>query len=299
MDLQRQGGGGEQGYAMAALLVMLTIMAILMTAAMPVWRQQAQREKEEELVFRGQQYVRAIRLFQMKNQALPSSIDMLVDGRYIRKKFKDPITDDDFVPLGAAQGAAGQIGQLPGQLGQRGGSVPGQRGGGVPGQPGVGVPGQRGGAVPGQPGGSFVGQPGGSFVGQPGGSFVGQPGGSFPGAQGPPVGGVIVVASKSKAESIRIYQGRTHYNEWAFVFVNAGPGRGGVPGQAQPGLPGQGQPFPGRGGRGVGPGGASPNPFPSGPGRGGRGGTVPSIERPGGSATPFPTFPGRGGRGGL
>ena len=38
-------------------------MAILMTAAMPVWKHMAQREKEEELVFRGEQYAHAIGLF--------------------------------------------------------------------------------------------------------------------------------------------------------------------------------------------------------------------------------------------
>jgi len=43
----------EEGYAMAALLVGLSVMAVLMTVAMPVWKQLAQREKEEELVFRG------------------------------------------------------------------------------------------------------------------------------------------------------------------------------------------------------------------------------------------------------
>src|SRR4051794_15814835 len=43
-----------RGYAMAALLISMAITALLMTAAMPVWKQMAQREKEEELVFRGQ-----------------------------------------------------------------------------------------------------------------------------------------------------------------------------------------------------------------------------------------------------
>jgi type II secretory pathway pseudopilin PulG len=222
---------------MAALLVMLTIMAIMMTAAMPVWRQQAQREKEEELVWRGQQYVRAIRLFQAKNQSFPPSIDVLVQGRYIRQKYKDPITDDDFLPLGAA-GAPGQSqtglpAGVQADLGRRG--QPGKQGGTVPGQQAGAVPGQQGGA--------------------------------FPGAA--PVGGVIGVASRSKAESIRTYNGRTHYNEWAFVFVNTIPGgRGGVPGQ--PGLPG------GRGGQ------ATPGlPQPGGRGRGAQPGTIPSIERPG------------------
>ena len=52
---------------MAALLVALAVMAILMAVAMPVWRQQAQREKEAELVFRGEQYARAIALYSFKN----------------------------------------------------------------------------------------------------------------------------------------------------------------------------------------------------------------------------------------
>src|SRR3989304_8768077 len=52
-------GQSERGYAMAALLVSMAVMAIVMTAAMPVWRQITQREKEEELIFRGKQYARA------------------------------------------------------------------------------------------------------------------------------------------------------------------------------------------------------------------------------------------------
>src|SRR5260370_1023276 len=59
-------GQAQEGYAMAALLVAMSIMAVMMTVAMPVWKQSAQREKEEELVFRGKQYVHAIALFQRK-----------------------------------------------------------------------------------------------------------------------------------------------------------------------------------------------------------------------------------------
>src|ERR1700682_325011 len=50
----------EHGYAMAVLLVSMSIMAIMLTVAMPVWKQTVQREKEEELVFRGMQYVHAL-----------------------------------------------------------------------------------------------------------------------------------------------------------------------------------------------------------------------------------------------
>jgi type II secretory pathway pseudopilin PulG len=99
----------ERGYAMAALLIALAIMGILMSVAMPVWRQEARREKEAELVFRGEQYARAIALYRFKNanipNAFPPSIDMLVDGRYLRKKYKDPMTKDgefQIMPVGAS-----------------------------------------------------------------------------------------------------------------------------------------------------------------------------------------------------
>ena len=98
---------GERGYAMAALLVAMSIMAIMMTVVMPVWKQTAQREKEEELVFRGKQYVHAIGLFQRKfANAYPPNIDVLVDQRFLRKKFKDPITNDDFAPHPRRSGRA-------------------------------------------------------------------------------------------------------------------------------------------------------------------------------------------------
>ena len=99
-----RGQDDEHGYAMAALLVTLAIMGILLTILMPVWRHEAQREKEAELVFRGEQYARAIALFKFKNQniqnAFPPSIDFLVENRFLRKKYKDPMTKDgEFLPL--------------------------------------------------------------------------------------------------------------------------------------------------------------------------------------------------------
>src|SRR5262245_239503 len=113
----------QQGYAMAVLLVAMSIMAIMLTIAMPVWKHTAQREKEEELVFRGTQYVHAIALFQRKTaNAYPPNIDLLVRERYLRKKYKDPITNDDFVPLpvgaAAAPGTSGRDSQPGGRGGQ-------------------------------------------------------------------------------------------------------------------------------------------------------------------------------------
>jgi type II secretory pathway pseudopilin PulG len=201
---------------MAVLLVTMSVMAIMMTVALPTWRQLVRREKEAELVFRGEQYARAIQLFQTKSGpgTLPPTIDLLVEQRFLRKKFKDPITNDDFAPLvQVAGGAAGGTAAGAAQPGRQGGAAP---------QP-VGGAGQRG----------------------PAGA---QPG-TTPGAA--PVGGIMGVTSKSKEQSIRLYKGRNHYNEWQFLPVAraAAPGAGGSQAPGQRGGPQGGQ----RGAPGTGP----------------------------------------------
>ncbi len=52
-------------------------------------------------MWRGQQYDRAIQLYRKKNAAPgPPNLDALIQGRFLRKKFKDPITNDDFALIG-------------------------------------------------------------------------------------------------------------------------------------------------------------------------------------------------------
>ena len=69
-----------------ALLAAIIIIGITMTAAGKSWRQVAQREKEEELLFRGNQYVIAIERFYLampNRRELPQSIDALLkDDRF-------------------------------------------------------------------------------------------------------------------------------------------------------------------------------------------------------------------------
>jgi hypothetical protein len=64
MTTSVQQGRGQAGYAMAALLVGLAIMGVLMSVVLPVWSHAAKREREAELIFRGEQYTRAIELYQ-------------------------------------------------------------------------------------------------------------------------------------------------------------------------------------------------------------------------------------------
>jgi type II secretory pathway pseudopilin PulG len=206
---------------MAALLVALAVMAILMSVALPAWRQANQREKEEELIFRGRQYVRAIQLFQRRFAATyPPDVDTLVKQKLLRKKYKDPMVEDgEFEVL--------YQGMLLATTG-RGGTTQGQG---------------RGATAQGGQGTSFTFDSRSGAVTQ--GSQIGRAVG--------PRGGVLGVRSKSTETSIRVYNGATQYNEWQFLFVPAmaGPGQAmpgmrGGPGQAVPGMPGG----PGMGGRG-------------------------------------------------
>jgi type II secretory pathway pseudopilin PulG len=107
----------DAGFVMVALLVAMAVTAVWMGALLPAWRQQMQREKEAELIFRGESIARAIYLYRQKNgQNLPPSLDTLVSQRFLRKKYIDPITGKDFLPVAGAAGAPGGRAGGPGQL---------------------------------------------------------------------------------------------------------------------------------------------------------------------------------------
>lgn len=136
----------DRGYIMVVLLISMAVTSIWMSAMLPTWRQQVVREKEAELIFRGEQYARAIYLYRQENgQASPPDIDTLVEQRYLRKRYLDPITGEDFLPISAqtVPGAdAPQVGEAgPGGAGRAGGAG---RGGGPGGASGFGAPVQGG-----------------------------------------------------------------------------------------------------------------------------------------------------------
>ncbi len=228
---------GQAGYAMAALLVGLTVMALVMSAAGPVWQTAARREREAELVFRGEQYARAIQLFQRKYaNALPASVDVLINERFLRKKYLDPITNGEFQLLDAAQAAA-----ITASADGRGGGAGGRGGGPAGGSNELG----RTGGSPGAAGGGTT-----RTTAQPNGRGGVSVTSQRPGQAG---GGIVGVTSRSAEKSLREYRGRGAYNEWAFVpvqrqFTAGGgtggttvPGLGGGPGTAAPGAPAAGR----------------------------------------------------------
>jgi type II secretory pathway pseudopilin PulG len=102
---------------MVALLVSIAVAAVWMGTLLPSWRQQAIREREAELAFRGESYARAIYLYRQKTGNLPPTVDILVQQHYLRKKYLDPITGKDFLIVGGVGLQSGVGGGAPGQQG--------------------------------------------------------------------------------------------------------------------------------------------------------------------------------------
>ena len=68
---------------MAGLLVAIAVMGVTLSMVMPTWSTWAKREKEAELIFRGEQYMRAIELYQRRFAgAYPTDVDALMCALY-------------------------------------------------------------------------------------------------------------------------------------------------------------------------------------------------------------------------
>ncbi len=94
-----------RGFTYVALLAAIVIIGIALGSAGKYWQNVMLREKEEELLFRGNQYRSAIEryYFAKAPNAYPQSIeDLLTDNRtakgrrHLRQQFKDPMTGGDF-----------------------------------------------------------------------------------------------------------------------------------------------------------------------------------------------------------
>jgi type II secretory pathway pseudopilin PulG len=90
---------GQSGYVLLALMLAVTLILIALSVEAPRIAQQIKREKEEELVHRGKDYATAIKRFVHKNGGrFPLSVEQLEDTnhvRYLRKRYKDPMTGED------------------------------------------------------------------------------------------------------------------------------------------------------------------------------------------------------------
>jgi type II secretory pathway pseudopilin PulG len=71
---------GQRGYALVALLALMTIILIVTMSAAPSIRQQTRRDLEREAIARGEEVAEAIRAYIHMKGAPPTSMDELLDG---------------------------------------------------------------------------------------------------------------------------------------------------------------------------------------------------------------------------
>ena len=121
----------EQGYILLTLLLFVTILIITMAVVVPEVTFQVKRDREEEMIHRGVQYSRAIRAYVKKFGRYPTRVEDLENTnniRFLRRRYKDPITGKDFkllhvgeVQLMPGSGLAGAtpVSAMPGALGQQ------------------------------------------------------------------------------------------------------------------------------------------------------------------------------------
>lgn len=112
--------GDSAGYVLFGVLIGITLLGVGLTAAVTLWSQAVQREDEAELLFRGEAIARALERFQQDRPGtLPETLDELVEGKYLRRAWLDPMTGRSFRILRAeeaaapATSAAGVIGARP------------------------------------------------------------------------------------------------------------------------------------------------------------------------------------------
>lgn len=90
---------GEQGYVLLTMLLMIAVMGIMAATLVTSIKFDIKRDREEEMIHRGVQYSRAIRAYYKKFGRYPATIENLENTnqmRFLRKRYKDPLTGKDF-----------------------------------------------------------------------------------------------------------------------------------------------------------------------------------------------------------
>src|SRR6266702_1312533 len=159
MNLRRPrttGKPSERGYALLVAIFLVTALLLLTMRVAPNILTEGRREQEKEMIWRGKQYARGVKLYYRKMGRFPTSLDDLAKPkmgslRFLRQSYKDPMNKEDgswrFIYVGAAGQLIGSLKPRTGNLqippaGGLGTPASALNGPGAPPQPGVG--GQQG-----------------------------------------------------------------------------------------------------------------------------------------------------------
>ena len=246
---RRAVGSAQNGFALLMVMFLTTLVLLGAMAAAPYLRTERQREKEEEMIWRGKQYVHGIKLYYRKMGRFPTSVEDLTKPkvgslRFMRQAYKDPMNKADGSWRFIYVGPAGQlIGSLkPPQTVQMPGGQPGMPVGANP-QQATGFGASAFGQTPQGQVGSQAGSQPGSQPGQPNATQSGtngaQPAAAAQGSTAttadaaaanatpsgllnsdtPVLGGNIIgVGSKINKRSIIVYDKAKNYRLFEFVW---------------------------------------------------------------------------------
>ena len=266
----------QGGYALL-LVVFLTALLVVSTASIGLKIvTEGKREKEQEMIWRGKQYTRGIKMYYRKLGRFPNSLDDLTKPkigniRFMRQAYKDPMNKEDgswrLIYVGPA-------GNLIGSLNQSLSNVQ------MPSASGIGQPATGPGTIGGQTGtGTFGSNPAPGATGTTPGGFGAGTTGTPPGTPGAPgtatgtgtgtdtqavptgdtptiVGGNIIgIGSKINQPSVIVFEKAQNYRLFEFIWdpskdlgIGVGGQQIGTPlGTPQPGQSPTGQPPPGLG----------------------------------------------------
>jgi type II secretory pathway pseudopilin PulG len=284
------------------VIFLAAVMAIGLTIAMPSVLTQGRRSREEQLIWRGHQYDRAIRLYNQKTGRFAPSVDDLIKGvagvHFLRKAYKDPMNTVDgswrfiyvtqsgqlvgsirYVSLaqmaavvkaaaGGAEATAGPNGAPPGAAGGTPGGFGQGFGQAAPPNPQNPQNPTAGGtpAAPGTP--ATPATPADQSNPPANGQLTGFASSDQPQSleitEGPVIGGSLIgVASKINQPSLKVYYGGKFYKQWEFIWNPLLDAMQAIPGQ---GGVAPGTP-PGQPGGAPVPFGQNPQPPPAPPGQ--------------------------------
>jgi hypothetical protein len=226
------------------LLFLMLAVAVLMITMLGVarnYRRGIVRDREVEMIHRGEQYARAVKRYYHKFGNYPASIEALENTnkiRFLRKRYKDPMSPDGawklvhltdvtlkagggLMPTNAAEGVgSSQTNSSPPNAGSASGST-------ANGAPQSMDGSTAGSTISGTASGTnnSVQDTGGTTGGTTGGvtstaTGTTGPAGSSSNGSNPILGGgsVLGVVSKQKIVGIHSFGDKTKYNEWLFIY---------------------------------------------------------------------------------
>src|SRR5437016_589302 len=217
---QTAGKRSERGYALLVIIFLVTALLISTMVVVPNILTEGRREKEKEMIWRGNQYARGVKLYFRKFGRFPTSLDDLTKPklgslRFMRQVYKDPMNREDgswrFIYIGPAGQLIGSLKppqslRFP-QAGNIGTPANALNGPGAPEQPGATTQQGPGGT---QPGGTTSGTNPPGTAGTPEGTDQGDSGSNpqaIPTGDTPTIigGNIIGVGSKINKSSIIVY----------------------------------------------------------------------------------------------